>query len=476
MVGLNVSQIHQLMLKVDKEKGNQNKELDTEEEISLFTEQLEKRNVPNARKIVTEYCANSIKFEAKFAKEGTTIGDNTEYAIMAALNNGSYLHENKNLDGQADSIVDNIASAVGTGSGFLWLGWGTDEEKLEKNVNRINKTNVLRVLDKYKATKGESLAAAIVGDTSGDDLDKLGKVLINALIEKADEFKIDLTSMINIDENGNYTVLDISGVKQGESATSEDNLEKVVAALQNKIETGLSIYSGDKDKINDNKEDAMILFARQADVNGDGDLKDDEVGFFKKLCADAGIFINEMLSKMSDKTEENYTEDEKMVHNILNSNLKDIMANNAEKSDFNAKMVNGIETKNTASLDEVFTSEKITSDNVEEVLAKLTQEKTEYSYTYYGPNSGGQTVATTTSYLKKLAGIDAKYVQVILQALIDKAEENGINVGDIVEVSNGKYYTPEGKNALGTQYIDNIISKIRERIKEESDLSDIELL
>ena len=109
MAGLSVSKIHQLMLKVDKEKGNQNKELDIEEEISLFTEQLEKRHVPNARKIVTEYCANSIKFEAKFAKEGTTIGTSTDYAIMAALNKGSYLNENKN------------AKAVVTG------GQGSDE-------------------------------------------------------------------------------------------------------------------------------------------------------------------------------------------------------------------------------------------------------------------------------------------------------------------------------------------------------------
>ncbi|MGN1153794.1 MAG: hypothetical protein ACI4S3_07170, partial [Candidatus Gastranaerophilaceae bacterium] len=150
---INVALVKGIASKIDKEKGNNNKYIDTEEEISLFTEQLEKRNVPNARKIVTEYCANSIKFEAKFAKEGTTIGDNTEYAIMAALNKDSYLLENKNSDGQADSIVDNIRDAV-TGWWFFF-GGGTKETKLEENVNRINKTNVLRVLDKYKETKGE---------------------------------------------------------------------------------------------------------------------------------------------------------------------------------------------------------------------------------------------------------------------------------------------------------------------------------
>lgn len=267
----------------------------------------------------------------------------------------------------------------------------------------------------------------------------------------------------------------------------------MVNALKNRIENALSLYAGDDDGkklAKENPEETMMLLAHQADTNGDGDIKDDEVGLFKKLCANAGISINQMILNMDKKDENNYTTQEQTLHNIFSSNINEVAATNTAKTSLAAKVTNGINSKDKSVLDEIFTTENINADTVEEFLTTL--EKNDdfmklpvnkrvtlvhdgrVSYKYSDNNDIGNKLVT------KFGDDSQKYTSVIVKALIDKANENDIDVRDIVRFSNGNFYTGKeigstGKDALDKEYVNDVINKLRERIKEENDLSDITL-
>lgn len=490
---VDVTLINQMVKRIAKEGGDLNK-IDTDEERSLFADQLEKRGYKpknfngSATDLVNLYTTEPEKILSQFEYNGITDNNKEKFAIFKALNPEmeDKINSKKYSKTKVSDIVSGIYHSVSWGSGFLWTGLGTDEEELEENISALKNDNILKVFDAYKEKHGESVAAAIVGDTSGEDLDKIGTILITALVKKADEVGVNITSIIannSTDPNApaEYVVVNVPGVKAGESATAEDVFEKVVDALENKIRTGLAINAGDKKAIKENKQVALLTFASQADADKNGKIEGDEVAKFKELCAEIGVSVNSLIESMEGKDEASYTEDEKAIKNIFAEGGYGQAYAQQEAIDTAGNSINtAIDQDDTETLDDIISSENINADNVEDILSKIDKEETASETQIYGPGNV-QYHTYKTSNLKRLTERDSKYSEVIIEALVEKAEANGVDVSDIIEYSDGSYYTASafaktGEDATQAQYAYDVISKLRAKIKEEANQEEYQLI
>ena len=488
---VDVTLINQMVKRIAREGGDLNK-IDTDEERSLFADQLEKNGYKpknfngSATDLVNLYTTEPEKILSQFKNNGVNDNNKEKFAIFKALN-----PEMKNIDNEVkkytpkeiDQIVDDVNDAV-TGWWFF-LGGGTKDNKLKNTVKQINEGNVLQVLDKYKEKHGESLAYAIDDDTSDEAQNELGTSIITALVKKADEVGVNITSIIannNTDPNApaEYVVVNVPGVKAGESATADDVFEKVVDALEEKIKVSMSIQAGDEKTIKENKQVALLTFASQADADKNGKIEGDEVAKFKELCAEIGVSVNSLIESMEGKDEASYTEDEKAIKNIFAEGGYGQAYAQQEAIDTAGNSINtAISQNDTETLDDIISSENINADNVEDILSKIDKEETAYQ-TYTG-TAGAYSTSYKTSNLKRLVERDSKYSEVIIKALVEKAEANGVDVSDIVKSSNGSYYTASafaktGEDATKTQYAYDVISKLRAKIKEEANQEEYQLI
>lgn len=489
---VDVTLINKIVRTVAKQGGDLNK-IDTDEERSLFADQLEKNGYKpknfngSATDLVNLYTTEPEKILSQFKNNGVNDNNKEKFAIFKALN-----PEMKNIDNEVkkytpkeiDQIVDDVNDAV-TGWWFF-LGGGTKDNKLKNTVKQINEGNVLQVLDKYKEKHGESLAYAIDDDTSDEDQNELGTSIITALVKKADEVGANITSIIannSTEPNApaEYVVVNVPGVKAGESATADDVFEKVVDALEEKIKVSMSIQAGDEKTIKENKQVALLTFASQADADKNGKIEGDEVAKFKELCAEIGISVNSLIESMEGKDEASYTEDEKAIKNIFAEGGYGQAYAQQEAIDMAGNSINtAISQNDTETLDDIISSENINADNVEDILSKIDKEETASETQFYGPGNV-QYNTYKTSNLKRLVERDSKYSEVIIKALVEKAEANGVDVSDIVKSSNGSYYTASafaktGEDATKTQYAYDVISKLRAKIKEEANQEEYQLI
>ena len=488
---VDVTLINKIVRTVAKQGGDLNK-IDTDEERSLFADQLEKNGYKpknfngSATDLVNLYTTEPEKILSQFKNNGVNDNNKEKFAIFKALN-----PEMKNIDNEVkkytpkeiDQIVDDVNDAV-TGWWFF-LGGGTKDNKLKNTVKQINEGNVLQVLDKYKEKHGESLAYAIDDDTSDEDQNELGTSIITALVKKADEVGVNITSIIannSTDPNApaEYVVVNVPGVKAGELATADDVFEKVVDALEEKIKVSMSIQAGDKKAIKENKQVALFTLASQADADKNGKIEGDEVAKFKELCAEIGISVNSLIESMEGKDEASYTEDEKAIKNIFAEGGYGQAYAEQEAVDMAGNSINtAIAQDDTETLDDIISTENINADNVEDILSKIDKEETAYQ-TYTG-TAGAYSTSYKTSNLKRLVERDSKYAEVIINALVEKAEANGVDVSDIVKSSNGSYYTASafaktGEDATQAQYAYDVISKLRAKVKEEANQEEYQLI
>ena len=488
---VDVTLINKIVRTVAKQGGDLNK-IDTDEERSLFADQLEKNGYKpknfngSATDLVNLYTTEPEKILSQFKNNGVNDNNKEKFAIFKALN-----PEMENIDNEVkkytpkeiDQIVDDVHDAV-TGWWFLF-GGGTKDNKLKNTVKKIDEGNVLQVLDKYKEKHDESLAYAIDDDTSDEDQNELGTSIITALVKKADEVGVNITSIIannSTDKNApaEYVVVNVPGVKAGESATADDVFEKVVDALEEKIKVSMSIQAGDEKTINENKQVALLTFASQADADKNGKIEGDEVAKFKELCAEIGISVNSLIESMEGKDEASYTEDEKAIKNIFAEGGYGQAYAEQEAIDMAGNSINtAISQNDTETLDDIISTENINADNVEDILSKIDKEETAYQ-TYTG-SAGAYSTSYKTSNLKRLVERDSKYSEVIIKALVEKAEANGVDVSDIVKSSNGSYYTASafaktGEDVTQAQYAYDVISKLRAKIKEEANQEEYQLI
>lgn len=479
---VDVTLINQMVKRIAREGGDL-KKIDTDEERSLFADQLEKRGYKpknfngSATDLVNLYTTEPEKILSQFKNNGINDNNKEKFAIFKALN-----PEIKNIDDQVkkytpkeiDQIVDDVNDAV---TGWTFLHIGTKYNKLKDTVEQINEGNVLQVLDKYKEKYSESLASAIDDDTSDEDQNELGTSIITALVKKADEVGVNITSIIannNTDSNApaEYVVVNVPGVKAGESATADDVFEKVVDALEEKIKVFMSIQAGDEKAIKENKQVALLTFASQADADKNGKIEGDEVAKFKELCAEIGISVNSLIESMEGKDEASYTEDEKAIKNIFAEGGYGQAYAEQEAVDMAGNSINtAIAQDDTETLNDIISSENINADNVEDILSKMEESEI----------TKGLLIKYKQSGLKWVVERDSKYAEVIINALVEKAEANGVDVSDIVKSSNGSYYTASafaktGEDATEKEYAYDVISKLRAKIKEEANQEEYQLI
>lgn len=448
--------IRQVARDVDK-AGNNNKVIDGSE-VSIFADKLEAKGVTNAKSIISSYNSNRLYYENLFSQNGATSDNSPEYEIYAQLNNNSFLKSNKSNKKDAKMIAEGIRDAV---NGWFF-GGGTDDTKLKRMVDTITKDNVLAVLDE-SYDEDETLMHSIIDDVDQDDMDDYGKTIITALVDAAMARSIDVSDIVSMDENGNYTVGNgVSGAKFGESATDKDYVEAVVNALKERIETSMDTITN-PDKAKEDPKTALSLLARQVDSaanggNGNGQLDGEEVASFKALCSKLGIIVNDILSSISNKTKESgsLTDEEQAVKDLFSgeANFNTVAEESKIIADTTAGIYQSIEDEDEDKLKKYLTSETINADNVEKILSELDKKDG------YNGKIGEK--------FDDAFGDDAEsYLNIIISALYSKAEKENVDVSDIVRPSKNTFVTPDGENALDSDYANKVISDLRSRIKDE---------
>ena len=416
-------------------------------------------------------------FEKKLEKEGIT----NPQIYVTAFNNA-----------QGSQKADVVNKLIKEGFDYFW---GTDFDDLDKAFAQIDAGNVLEILESYD--DGDSLIERLDseiswGFTSGK-LKQYGTTIIEALLELAKQRNIDVSDIVVETTNGAskaYAVgPSVKNANKDEAITDSDNLDLVVIALRERIESQTELLTN-ADVARENSENSLLTIANQIDSEGnnDGLINGDEIGKFKEACAKLGIFINDILSSIAKKTDkkEELSNTEQMVKNIFSANIKQISAEKVYVSNQVNGITSSIKDHDAEELRKYISAETVNASNVENLLSKLDKDEdygkladtNEYSYVASSSAAGPVYVTIPKSsgnrnIAKKLVyafGDDAReFNAVILKALYERALANDVDVSDIVKCSNDEFFTPEGEYALDSKYVNNVIESVRNRINETLD-------
>src|SRR5574344_905445 len=270
MSKVNIHEIHKIARWVDRTEngGNHDNTVDGSE-VSIFVEKLKGLGVSNPQKIIDEYNNNKMTKEAQYDYHNVTADSSVEAAIAGAINKDSFVNKNKVSAKNVKGIISNIKDAVNNNGWFF--GLGTDDKKLSDSVRSINKDNIMNILSADK-----NIVNSIVGDVSDDDINTYGEIIINSLVKAAQDRQIDISGIVVVSEKSQpkYSVgRNVSGLKFGDSVTTEDNLNKIVMALYNAINKGKKDAVNPNSSQNKDKNALLNSLADKADSasnNGNG--------------------------------------------------------------------------------------------------------------------------------------------------------------------------------------------------------------
>ena len=142
---------------------------------------------------------NSVITESKKSGEKPVAADTTETPVIEydtiyvdkVVNDTIYISKEEQLAAQRREQIKKVANNIVSQLYKSIDGLGTDDELFEKTLNRINKDNILEVIEEWDRTcgkeYGESFFESFLGDADSAQRKKYGEQLMNALVERANE-------------------------------------------------------------------------------------------------------------------------------------------------------------------------------------------------------------------------------------------------------------------------------------------------
>lgn len=468
-MGIDVNQVKQFAVYVDKKSngGNGNGYVDGSE-VSVFKKKVKTvdRNI-DIDSILDNYNKNKVTEEANYDKAGKA-PSTVDEAIIAAFQPKSALNSAETSKNQASTINAGLKEADEQSHWYNPLSWFNNNEEVLNYTGMVTKDNVLDVV-----ADEESIDKIV---NSEDEVRiQAGTQIIDALLEAASERKIDVSNIVKKDSDGKYVVgRDVKdgdkNVEFGSDALSEDSIKAVITALRTAIENGKETATG-----NDSDKNAVLsMLAKRIDAdttiggnkNGYIDTAK-EVSAFKQAAATHGFDIGTVLEEIRDNEKdgvENTTNLQKTVANIFDPSQKAAKQQELENQakDTAKAFKDGIENDNE-DLIKTATS-MLNSDNVMEVLNENPElvEKLVDKYDFFWT-----ALFRSDRY--------QNYTTPILEAVIANAQENGINIDDIVMLNGDKYIVGSnangakvGKDATNADNVAKVIKAIQDRINSQN--------
>lgn len=458
-----IQQVKQFAVYVDKTKngGNGNGYVDGEE-VSIFKKKCKTAGIKDVDKILEDYNNNKVQYESDYDKNSTKSNSSIETAVISAFNSNSVLRRNDKSENTASTIKEGIKS-YDKGLWATIVAWWNNDEELLDYSNMIDENNVLDVVN------DEEVVSKI---TKADDdvRENAGSQVVESLIEAANERQIDVSNII-AEKDGKYVVgRDVNDAEFGSDIADEDNLPKVISALKSAIKQGQNTVNGE----DNNKEQMLNMWAKKIDSeefggNNNGYIDTpEEIAQLKQIASRYGYDIDTVLEEIRDNETngvENTTKMQKTIFNIFDPEQR--AAQDAQETgmakDTSKALSDGIENDNQELVEWAISN--VNSDNVMDVLDK-------------NPNAVDSLVEKYDyNWLRNLFGKEddyQNYTNPILESLYEYAQENGIEVDDII-VKSGKGYmvgskvtgVKVGSDATDADNVSVVVNALKDRIKSE---------
>lgn len=505
MVQVNAAQIRSFAREVDNKRngGNGNGIVDGSE-IELFTKKCKTAGLDNVDEIMENYNENKTQKEAKFEADKTTANSSVEAAVISALTEKTALRTNAQASNSAKTIKEGTQKSDENTKWYdptTWFNdngdfdlfdpstWFNNQDEVLGSTKFINSKNAVEVLsDKNFVEKIESSDSEVKGQAVNQS--------VKALVKAAQDAQVDVSDIV-FEENVEYkTGRALTDVEYGSPVAA--NFTKVAQALTKKISDAKKALNGQG-----SKEEMLTIASRKIDAEGNGNGyidTEDEIVAFKQFAAEHNIDVDSILEEIRDNEEngvENTSKSQKTIYNIFDPEQKAARdaAYAADDADVSKQMADGIgegdniiESKilSAASSVATFFSNifegddvklnsgnedllnnaigKVNSDNVMTVLNK-NPELVDKIMNRYSHN-WAMNIFVDDKF--------QNYTTPILTALVQRAQESGIDVSDIVITDeNGNMMTGAnsgvraGKDATGEDYVQSVIKALQNRINEQ---------
>lgn len=433
-MSISAAQIKQFVIQVDARRngGNGNGYVDGSE-IDLF-----KRKVKTADRsvdvedIMENYGKNKYQIEADYEANNKTSATGVQEAVIAALTENTALKSNEKAQ-NCQTIIEGLKSEAGWWDNL----WGNDDE-LAEYANKITVDNVMGVIADDEAIDGLN-----------ESSDETQIQVIKTLLQVAKSHGLDVSNIV-MEKDGKLCVgRDVPNGNAGEEIVSTRNVwewvtgeeakfTSVVKELRNAINEGKKTLNGEGDK-----HEMLTLMSKKIDADGNGNGYIDtaeETQAFKQFAAAHGIDVDTILEQIRDNETnglENTTAEQKTIYNIFDPEQKEAYKKmmDGRSADIAAIMKRGFGSIN-AGIIRPFSWDSdvvrdaagmINSDNVMEVIANcpemadILDNRLDWSFSKGNYN---------------------ETMNIIIDSLIKRAQEEGIEIGDIVEDLGSDYAHP----------------------------------
>lgn len=458
-----IQQVKQFAVYVDKTKngGNGNKFVDGSE-IDIFKKKCKTIGIDNVDKIMEDYNNNRVTMESDYEAKGTLSNSSVETAVISAMTENTSLKVNDKAGKNASTIKEGMKASDDDWHWYNPLSWFNDTKELLNFSGMIDENNVLEVVN------DDEILEKVV-NASDETRENAGSQIISSLVAAAEAKQIDVSNII-LEEDGKYLAgRDVEDVEFGSDATSSDNFVKVAAALRDAIKVGQNNAAGN----DSNKIGMLTVLAAKIDSeefggNGNGYIDtEEEIEQFKQAAAKHGYDVNTVLEQIRDNDTngvENTTDLQKTVFNIFDPEQR--AARDAKEAG-DAKNVSKAYKDGLANDNEELLAAaagNVNSENVMQVLndnpdlvSKLADK---YDHNWF------MNLFVDDTY--------QNYTSPILAALYQCAQDNGIEVDDIIMMSGDKLIVGAavdgvkvGEDASDSDNVAKVVKALQDRINKE---------